>query len=638
MIEPLDILIIEDRNADFLMVVRHLKHHGLPVRCSRVDSFEGLKEAVVRENWDLVLSDYDVPQLDFHDSLALILAALPETPVIMVTGTVGEERAVELLRLGVWDFVLKDNLARLVPVIERSLKDVAELRAKRLAKETLSESNDRFRMIFEHSIDAILLTRVDGSILAANPEACRVFGMSEAQIRTVGREGLVDAEDARVLELQETLRCDGRCSGEITMMRGDGSRFPADTSSAEFTCRDGLRKISMIIRDVTQQKKLEEFYRQSQKMEAVGQLAGGVAHDFNNILSIISGFSHMILDTVQETDPVRNHTEQILKASSRAAVLTQSLLAFSRKQPVTLAVIDLSELVTGFDAFFRKLIREDIELTVNCTAESLNILADRGQIEQVMMNLVTNARDAMPDSGRLSMETLSVTLDQEFIEAHGYGKVGAYALFMISDDGAGMDMDTQSRIFEPFFTTKEQGKGTGLGLSMAYGVVKKHDGFIEVCSEPGTGTTFKIYLPLVSAAAQADKKQPRDPAAFPGGAETILVCEDDEDLRRLTVKVLNRFGYRVLEAVDGEDAVEKFAVHKDKVDLVILDAIMPKKNGNLASQEMRRLRPALKTIFASGYAWDVFDNVNPSDENTIFINKPILPKELLAKVREMLDK
>jgi len=638
MSEPLNILIIEDRNADFLMVDRHLKHNGLPARCSRVDRLDTLREAVSRGNWDLVLSDYNVPQLDFQDSLNLILTALPDTPVIMVTGTVGDEKAVELFKLGVWDFVLKDNLARLVPVIERSLKDVAERRAKCSTKEKLSESNDRFRMIFEHSIDAILLAGMDGSIVSANPEACRLFGMSETEIRGVGPAGLVDADDTRVVPLLEELKRFGRCRGEITMKRGDGSRFPAETSSAAFTGGDGLRKTSMIIRDMTQQKKLEEHYRQSQKMEAVGQLAGGVAHDFNNILSIIAGYSQLILVKVEETDPVSGYVKETMKACNRAAVLTRSLLAFSRKQLVTLAVVDLSEAVKGFESFFRKLIREDIELKISCATESLNVLADRGQLEQVMMNLVTNARDAMPSSGRMSIETRPVTLDREFIEAHGYGEVGAYALFSVSDNGVGMDLETQSRIFEPFFTTKEQGKGTGLGLSMAYGVVKKHDGFIDLCSEPGTGTTFKIYLPRVSATATADKKEPREAVALRGGTETILVCEDDEELRRLTVKVLSHFGYRVIEAVDGQDAIEKFALQKDEVDLVIIDAIMPKKNGNVASQEMKLLRPALKTIFTSGYAWDVFEEANPFDENTVFIHKPILPRDLLAKVREMLDK
>ena len=637
MTEPLNILIIEDNHADFLMVERHLRQNGMSSRCSLVDSLEGLKEAIDSEVWDLVLSDYNVPRLNFQDSLHLLQSEFPDLPVILVTGTVGEEIAVELLKMGVRDFVLKGNLARLVPAIERSLKDAVECRAKRAAEEELCESNERFRMIFEHSIDAILLTRTDGSILAANPEACHILGMSVRELLSAGRDGIVDAEDARVLVLLEERKLTGRCCGEITMKRGNGSSFPAEISSAEFTGRDGVRKTSIIIRDMTERKKLEEQIRQAQKMEAVGQLAGGVAHDFNNILQAIFGYSHLILEQAKYNEPVTRYAEEIIKASKRAAALTRNLLAFSRKQAVTLAVIDLGEVIKGNEAFLRRLIREDIELKITCDGEPLTALADRGQIEQMIMNLVANARDAMPNGGKLSIETQSVTLDQKFIEAHGYGKAGAYVMFSVSDDGAGMDMETQSHIFEPFFTTKERGKGTGLGLSMAYGIVKKHDGFINVHSEPGAGTTFKIYLPRVQATEQVMEKETQKEVPLRGGTETILVCEDDAALLKLSTKVLSHYGYRVIGAVDGQDAVDKFAEYGDNIDLVILDAIMPKKNGRDACQEMRMVRPDLKVLFVSGYLGDIFAGGNVLDENSVFIQKPVSPDDLLARVREILD-
>jgi PAS domain S-box-containing protein len=533
--------------------------------------------------------------------------------------------------------VLKGNLARLVPAILRSLKDAAEQRAKRATEEELHESNERFRMIFEHSIDAILLSSADDSILTANPEACRVFGMSELEIRRVGHAALLDPEDSRYLALQEEQKRTGRCRGEITMKRGDGSRFPAEISSALFTVHGGIQKASMIIRDMTQHNKLEELYRQAQKMEAVGQLAGGVAHDFNNILSAIFGYSHLIMEEMKE-EPVKSYVEEIMKASKRAEVLTQSLLSFSRKQAVTLAVIDLGEVIKGLEAFLCKLVREDIELKINRSGEPLAVLADRGQIEQVIMNLVANARDAMPNGGELLVETLPAAMDQEFVGIHGYGKEGAYALISVSDSGFGMDKETQLRIFEPFFTTKEQGKGTGLGLSMAYGIVKKHDGFIKVSSEPGIGTTFKVYLPRVTATAQAGKVEIREVATLRGGAETILVGEDDPALRRLSTRVLSHYGYRVIEAVDGQDAVDKFVEYADHIDLVILDAIMPKKNGREACLEMKVMRPGLKTVFVSGYTKGIFAEDNTLDENAKFIQKPVSPEELLVKIRELLDK
>ncbi|MDA8430943.1 MAG: response regulator [Geobacteraceae bacterium] len=513
--DPLHILAIEDCNADFLMVERHLKQHGLSAICHRVDTLNALKEAISRERWDLVLADYSVPQLSFQHNLNLLQAALPDLPVIMVTGTVGEEKAVELLKLGVCDFVLKGNLARLVPAIERGLRDSSELK--------------------------------------------------------------------------------GKCAAE-------------------------------------------ERHRQAQRMEAVGQLAGGVAHDFNNILQAIFGYSHMILAHTGDNEAVKRYVEELLKASNRAADLTRSLLAFSRKQAVTLTVIELNDVIQGNETFLRRLIREDIELKITCSEGPLTVLADRGQIEQVFMNLVANGRDAMPNGGRLSIETRPITLGQDFIDSHGYGTAGEYSSFSVSDSGTGMDRETQSHIFEPFFTTKEQGEGTGLGLSMAYGIVKKHNGFITVYSEPGRGTIFKIYLPAVHASALAVKPEVREAAPPRGGTETILVVEDDDALRRLSKNVLGHYGYHVIEAVDGQDAVDKFVAYGDRIDLVILDAIMPKKNGKLACDEMRKMRPDLHVVFVSGYTRDVFAENNVFDDNSVFIQKPVSPDVLLARVRELLDK
>jgi len=637
MSEPLNILIIEDRHADFLLVERHLKQNDLSARCSRVDTPDSLEAAIDRGGWDLVLSDYHVPQLNFQDSLILLQARLPGLPLIMVTGTVGEERAVELLKLGVCDFVLKGNMARLVPAIKRSLRDCSDRTEKRAAEEELRECNERFRMIYEHSIDAILLASTDGTVLAANPEACRVFGMSEARICRVGRSGLVDAEDAKFIILLEERKRTGRFRGEIFMKRGDGSTFPAEVSSAVFSECDGIQKTSMIIRDITERKRLEEQIRQSQKMEAVGQLAGGVAHDFNNILQAILGYSHLILDIVKENESIHKYANEIVKASKRAADLTKGLLAFSRKQSVSLAAINVSAVIQGNESFFRRLIREDIELKITCTEQPLIVLADQGQIEQVLMNLVANGRDAMPNGGRLSIESRLATLDQEFIKSHGYGTAGLYASFSVSDSGIGMSKETQSHIFEPFFTTKEQGEGTGLGLSMAYGIVKKHDGFITVYSEPGTGTIFKIYLPVVQALVIAGMSDVPEAAPVRGGTETILVGEDDETLRRLSTKVLSHYGYTVIEAVNGQDAVSKFAEFGDSIALVILDAIMPIKNGRLACDEMRTVYPELQVLFVSGYSKDIFEHGNVFDGNTMFIQKPVSPEMLLTKVREMLD-
>jgi PAS domain S-box-containing protein len=644
MTEPLNILVIEDRVDDYLLVESHLRKNGLAVRCSCVDSLDGLKEAIDREGWDLVLANYNVPNLSFMESMNLMRAARPDLPVIVVTGSMGEEKAANLLKQGVRDFVLKGNLVRLVPAVMAALNEKRALAERRRAEDALRISEERLDLALRGTNDGLYDWNLKTGDMYCSARWKSMLGYADEELenRYDNWERLLHPKDleSTLTRLHDFL--EGRTPGyevEYRLRHKEGHYI--DILSRGFLVYgangESVRMVGTHL-DVTERNKLEEQYRQAQKIEAVGQLAGGVAHDFNNILTAIFGYTELILNKVKENDPVKIYVEHIIEASKKAATLTQSLLAFSRKQEVTLAVIDLGEVITEFEAFLRRLIREDIELKICCFEEPLSVLADRGQIEQVIMNLVANARDAMPNGGTLFLKTLPATLDQAFVDTHGYGKAGAYVLFTVSDSGFGMDKETQSRIFEPFFTTKEPGMGTGLGLSMAYGIVKKHDGFINAYSEPGTGTIFKIYLPLVAATAQPVKGGLKELVAVRGGTETILVCEDDEDLRRLTVNVLSHYGYQVIEAVDGQDAVEKFVAHQENVALVFLDAIMPKKNGKVACQEMKIVRPDLKTIFASGYTGDIFEEDNRFDEYTIFIQKPFSPIDLLTKVREMLDR
>jgi PAS domain S-box-containing protein len=390
------------------------------------------------------------------------------------------------------------------------------------------------------------------------------------------------------------------------------------------------------LHDHTERKRLEEQLLQAQKLEAIGQLAGGVAHDFNNILSAIMGYTEMMQMKMKPADPLNTNLEQIIRASERATSLTQSLLAFSRKQVINPKPVDLNEIVRRFEKFLTRLIREDIEIGISCAADELTVLADGGQIEQMLMNLVTNARDAMPGGGRIAIGTELTSFDKAFIERHGYGKEGAFALITVSDTGVGMAPKVKERIFEPFFTTKEPGKGTGLGLSMVYGLVKQHGGYIDVYSEQGKGTTFKIYLPLFSGFAK-DDLQEAAPVAVRGGSETILLAEDDEALRDLTAAMLRNYGYRVIEAVDGEDALAKYRENRGAVQLLVTDGIMPKKNGNEVYREIRTMDPSIKAIFVSGYAEDIFSKAGLLEAGINFILKPFTPLTLLAKVREILD-
>ncbi|OPY80483.1 MAG: Blue-light-activated protein [Syntrophorhabdus sp. PtaU1.Bin153] len=388
------------------------------------------------------------------------------------------------------------------------------------------------------------------------------------------------------------------------------------------------------LNDITELKRLESQLRHAQKMEAVGQLAGGIAHDFNNILTAIMGYGSLLQMKIPESDPLKLYADRILAITQKAANLTQSLLAFSRKQVIELRPQRLNAVIEDMEKLLERLLTEDIDLEVALCDRDLTVLADITQIDQVLLNLATNARDAMPKGGKLRIETGEAVLDEEFSRTHGYGKPGKYAFICVSDTGMGIDEKIKEKIFEPFFTTKKVGRGTGLGLSTAYGIVKQHNGFIDVRTEPGRGTAFHIYLPITSL--RAEEEESGTPEAG-GGTETILVAEDNHDVRELVVNILRGKGYALIEATDGKDAVEKFAKYKDMISLTLLDVVMPRKNGKEVYEEIQRIRPDVKVLFTSGYTGDVVLDKGIRDGVLNFISKPLSPGQLLLKVREILD-
>lgn len=520
-----------------------------------------------------------------------------------------------------------------------SMLDITELVETQRA---LSEREEKFRKLsneFNALLDAIpdSLTLLDKNLNIEWANKSAVAGINMGSNEVVGRRCFsiwsgID-RPCEPCPVEETFATGMPAS--ITGVKQGGKVWELRT----VPLKDATGKVVNVIelrRDITDHSKLEDQLRQSQKLEAVGQLAGGVAHDFNNILTAIIGYANLAQMKLAQDDPLNYEINQILEASQRAVTLTQGLLAFSRKQPVNLAVVDLNEIVSRFEKLLRRLIREDIDMKIVAAGTELPVFVDRGQIEQVIMNLVTNARDAMPNGGSLTITTERIDIDKHFIQTHGYGKPGAYALLTVADTGIGIDKQTQQRIFEPFFTTKEQGKGTGLGLSMVYGIVKRHEGFINVYSEPGRGTTFKIYLPLASAATAIETKE-SESQPVKGGTETILIAEDDASLLRLCTTILRHFGYTVIEARDGVEAVEKFIEQKDRIRLVILDGIMPRKNGKEAYMDIKAIRPDIRAIFMSGYAEDIFTKNGIPEKAAVFVQKPISPIELARKVRKALD-
>ncbi len=406
-----------------------------------------------------------------------------------------------------------------------------------------------------------------------------------------------------------------------------------------YPINDESGKVSSVIEvvnNITEKMNLEAQLCHSQKMEAVGHLAGGVAHDFNNILTAIIGYGSLAKAKMEEDDPARYDLEQILDSADRAVNLTRGLLAFSRKQIISPRLVDVNDIVKNIEKLVVRLIGEDIVPKIILTDKEVAVLADSGQIEQILMNLATNARDAMPEGGTLTIRTEPVVMDDEFVRAHGYGTPGNYALLSVKDSGRGMDQKTKENIFQPFFTTKEVGKGTGLGLSIVYGIVKQHNGYIECDSEPGKGTTFKIYLPVVRRDHEKTEAAAR-PAA-PGGTERILVAEDDVVVRRFMREMLTLHGYTVIEAADGEEAIAKFKEHQGRIQLLLLDVLMPGMSGKEVYDEIRNDGRDVKAIFMSGYTADIIHKKGILDEGLNFISKPVTPIELLKKVRETLDR
>ncbi|HTG01390.1 MAG TPA: ATP-binding protein [Nitrospirota bacterium] len=388
-------------------------------------------------------------------------------------------------------------------------------------------------------------------------------------------------------------------------------------------------------KELEQRKRTEDQLRHSQRLEAVGRLSGGVAHDFNNILTAIIGYASLLQMKMSADDPMRHHVDEILASASRAAHLTQSLLAFSRKQVMNPKPVDITLVIERISKLLQRLIGEDVVLERKLFGEQLIAVVDSGQLEQVLMNLSTNARDAMPDGGRLTIETERHELSDQFIASHEYMKPGPYAVVTVSDTGSGMDEDTASRIFEPFFTTKDVGKGTGLGLSIVHGIIKQHEGYINVYTEPGRGTTFRMYLPLVRATVANDVIAPVQ--EMKKGTETILLAEDDAVIRRLTRAVLEEAGYTIIECADGQDAIDKIRQHRDSIRLLLLDMIMPKKNGKEVYEETRALLPGVKTLFVSGYTADIIQSKGLLYDGQEMISKPLSPADLLLKIRLLLD-
>jgi two-component system cell cycle sensor histidine kinase/response regulator CckA len=647
--DRLNLLIVEDDPSDAELVCLELERGGFEVVWERVDHEVALLTALRGKTWDLIVSDFAMPGFNGLRAFDLYRRQRLDTPFIFISGALGEARAVEAMRAGARDYLVKGDLTRLTPAVRRELADAANRRHQRAAEESAQRQQRRLALAMEASQAAIFEVSFDASDPPDFSGAWQsILGVLPSEF-TAGASALRDwlwhdiHPDDRARVGGEFRRFEAgaldRFSVEYRVRNGRGEFIDVAVFARAVTRDDhgGAQRVIGVVLGLADRKQLEEQLRQSQKMEAVGQLAGGVAHDFNNILTAILSFSQFALEALLPGDIIREDISEVLKAAERARSLTNQLLAFSRRKAIAPRVVNINELQRGFDRLLQRLLGEQVVFESRLSAELWNCRIDPDAFEQVVMNLAVNARDAMPAGGSLTIETRNVHVDVAGLPQYSAEiPPGDYVAIIVSDSGTGMDKEVLARIFEPFFTTKEQGKGTGLGLSMCYGIVKQADGFIWPDSAVGRGTRFHVLLPRVEEAA--DAMVIKRPAQKVGGREAILLVEDDSQVRRLTARTLVQAGYTVLESSNATEALELCRSTDERLSLLLSDLVLPGMDGRSLADEVRSLMPEMKVLFMSGYsATQSVVGRGGGDGGPQVMPKPFTPETLTQTVRETLD-
>jgi PAS domain S-box-containing protein len=636
--QTLRILHLEDDPEDATLIHRRLEAEGLSVVVRHVQDLDTFRTALASGDFDLVLSDFRLGAATGLDALEVRKQLRPDVPFIFVSGALGEERAVETLRNGATDYVLKDRQARLGSAVRRALREVAERRQRTQAE----AERDRFYAL---SLDLFCTLDAQGRVLDPNPSWERVLGWTPEELGATPLKERVHEEDLPIVQAMLAQLAEGKpvASVETRLQARDGSwkwlLWSAQPVPQESITYAAARDISVRKGSEEALHRSEEQLRQSQKMEAIGQLAGGVAHDFNNLLTAILGYAELMTMRLKPGDPVLRDVAEIRKAAERASSLTRQLLVFSRKQMLSPRVLDLNAVVKQTESLLHRLIGEDVRLVSHLAPGLRPVRVDPSQLEQVLLNLAVNARDAMPRGGLLTIETQNVDLHEPLtVGAEALGP-GRYVLLAVSDTGIGMDRDTRRRVFEPFFTTKEQGKGTGLGLSTVYGIVRQSGGHVWVYSEPGHGACFRIYLPQADVPATSPAPDAGTAPRRAGhGTETVLVVEDEHAVRALTRQVLRLHGYDVLDASNGGEALAVAAAHDGPIHLLVTDVVMPGMTGPELAAKLQVARPETGVLFLSGYTAHAAVRGGMLQEGKDFLQKPFTPTDLAATVRAILDR
>jgi signal transduction histidine kinase len=625
----LRVLIVEDSDPDAELCVQELQRAGYEVEADIVGDFGLYAQKIRKVPYDIILSDYGLKGWTGMDAFLELRHSGKEIPFILVTSSIGEEAAVDHIKRGFTDYVIKDRLARLPVAVRRALEETErEENQKRISQE-LWASESKLRMVLSQ-LPAIIwttdrdlhMTSLTGAGLAALPESR-------------GQRGWLPLDEAAESPPPSVV-------AHRRALAGESVEFESDFEGRAYWNRvEPLRDLAGTVTgclglalDITERRALEHQLLQAQKFEAIGQLAGGIAHDFNNVLAAILGMAELGQLEAPEGTRIRERLQKICHHAGRAVALTRQLLAFSRRQQLEQRPINLNLSVNEVTSLISESLGKDVEVNCELAPELSSVFADAGQIEQVLINLCVNARDAMPSGGRLTIATSNVSLDEEACRSRPGISAGEFVRLTVTDTGSGMDAETLGRIFEPFFTTKPPGRGTGLGLATVYGVVKQHGGCVDVASAPGQGTTFQLHFP-VSQSITSDPARPGEAQPVRGGTETILLAEDHAGLRELVCESLESLGYSVLAACDGEEAIELFRRHAGKVDLLILDVVMPRLRGPDAYKRIRDLNGAIPVLFCTGYNSD-------SAQVEILSGHPVLQKpyrtrELARTVRLLLD-
>jgi two-component system, cell cycle sensor histidine kinase and response regulator CckA len=636
--EPLRLLYVEDEPGDVEIALRELKKSKIEFEVETVATREEFARKLREKAFDIILSDYRLPGWTGLDALALIKEYGLDIPFVLVTGTLGEELAVECIKNGVTDYVLKEQLARLPMAIRQAQEAKLMREAEARAVEALRESEARYRELVNNATYGIYWVTTDGELLAVNPALARMLGFdSTEELLALSSPDVLYRDPALRDRLLVEYMNSGRVDAIAEWKRKDGKIIHVNLNGRRTTNPERMIEcIEVIVEDVTEKIALEKQLVQAQKFEAIGQLAGGIAHDFNNMIGAIIGWADLGMEETEPSSRPHRHFEKMRQQADRAAALTRQLLAFARRQILEPRNMDLNQTVTETLSLLEKVIGGDIEINSDLATDLALVSADPTQVEQILMNLCFNARDAMPQGGSLNIETSNATFKEENCVAQPLARPGRYAMLSVTDTGSGMDALTLDRIFEPFFTTKELGKGTGLGLAMVYGIVRQHGGFVHVYSEPGVGSNFRVYLPVsLEAVKSVDHAPDRSPVR--GGTETILIAEDHEGLREIARETLVNLGYRVILTTDGEQAVREFLDPRNHIDLLLMDVVLPRLGGPQAYARMCENRPGVPAIFATGYGADIKLLRQARQQGLPILQKPYSPRDLARKVRETLD-